>query len=223
MSGFATDQATPSKCSQRTNDSGFVAVGGFAANGSAVGGGFAATPSAAGNTRKEGSTSPFSAALVLKENFIESLPNASSPFLTPLAESALRKFASYVYTEEKAKETKSDLNYVPSSAKKLRIVLQAMPEVQESQGFKALRNNLTADLEKFRAMITQEYILKANDMNVEAKRSRYNAAICKWIWGLAQAFIVQQNIYNYNEDVAVLDLIAGNQDDILVLLRIPNC
>jgi hypothetical protein len=70
-------------------------------------------------------------------------------------------------------------------------------------------------------MITQEYILKANDMNVEAKRSRYNAAICKWIRGLAQAFIAQQNIYNYNEDVAVLDLIAGNQDDILVLLGIP--
>jgi hypothetical protein len=116
---------------------------------------------------------------------------------------------------------KSDPNYVPSSAKKLGIVLQALPEVQESQGFKALRNNLTADLEKFHAMITQEYILKANDMNVEAKRSRYNAAICKWIWGLAQAFIAQQNIYNYNEDVAVLDLITANQDNILVLLGIP--
>ncbi len=69
-------------------------------------------------------------------------------------------------------------------------------------------------------MITQEYILKDNDMNVEAKRSRYNAAICKWIWGLTQAFIAQQNIYNYNEDVAVLDLITGNQDGILVLLGI---
>jgi hypothetical protein len=42
-----------------------------------------------------------------------------------------------------------------------------------------------------------------------------------WIRGLAQAFIPQQNIYNYNEDVAVLDLIAGNQDDILASLGIP--
>ena len=32
---------------------------------------------------------------------------------------------------------------------------------------------------------------------------------------------MQQNIYNYKEDVAVLDLIAGNQDDILVSLGIP--
>ena len=70
-------------------------------------------------------------------------------------------------------------------------------------------------------MITQEYVLKANNLNFEAKKRRYNTAICKWIRGLAEVFIVQQNIYNYNEDVAVLDLIAGNQDDILVSLGIP--
>ncbi len=46
-----------------------------------------------------------------------------------------------------------------------------MPEVQESQGFKTLRSNLTADLEKFRVMITTEYVLKANDLNVEAKKT----------------------------------------------------
>ena len=62
-------------------------------------------------------------------------------------------------------------------------------------------------------MITQEYVLKANDMNVEAKRTRYYTATCKWIQGLAQAFIAQQNIYNCKEDIAVLDLGAGNQDD----------
>ncbi len=71
-----------------------------------------------------------------------------------------------------------------------------MPEVQDSQGFKALLNNLITELEKFCAMIMQEYVLKANNLNVNAKRTRYHAAICKWIQGLAQAFIVQQNIYN---------------------------
>jgi hypothetical protein len=36
---------------------------------------------------------------------------------------------------------------------------------------------------------------------------------------------MHHTIYNYNDDVAVLDLIAGNQDDILVLLGIslPKC
>ena len=92
MSGSATDRANPSKRTRRTNDSGSAAVGGFAA-----------TPDAAGNTKKEGSTSPLSAALVLKATFIESLPKASRPFLTPLAESALREFASHFYAEEKAK------------------------------------------------------------------------------------------------------------------------
>ncbi len=67
----------------------------------------------------------------------------------------------------------------------------------------------------------QQYVLKANNLNVNVKHGRYHTAICKWIQGLAQAFIVQQNIYNYNKDVAMLDLTAGNQDDILLLLRIP--
>ncbi len=125
--------------------------------------------------------SPLSAALVLKVNFIELLPFASLLFLIPLAESALREFACHFYAEEKAKETKSNPNYFLNSAKKLGIVLQAMPEVQESQGFKALRNDLAMELEKFRAMITQEYILKANDLNVDAKQGRYHAATCKWI------------------------------------------
>jgi hypothetical protein len=221
MSGSATVQASPSKRNRRSNDCGFAAVGGSTANGSTIGCGLATTPDAAENTKKVETISPLSAALVLKVNFIELLPFTSRPFLTPLAESALCEFAYHFFAEETAKETKSDLNYISSSAKKLGIILQAMPEVQESQSFKALHNDLTMELEKFRVMIMQEYVLKANNLNVKAKQGSYHAAICKWIQGLAQAFIVQQNIYNYNEDVAVLDLTADNQDGILVLLGIP--
>ena len=85
---------------------------------------------------------------MLKVTFINSLPTASHPFLKPLAESALGEFACHFYTEEKVSETKSNPNFVSKSAKKLEIVLQAMPEVQEIQGFKALRNDLSVDLEK---------------------------------------------------------------------------
>jgi hypothetical protein len=221
MSGSTTVQESSSKCNWRSNDSSFAAVGDSAANGSAVDGGFAATPDAAENTKKMETISQLSVALVLKVNFIKLLPIASCPFLTPLAESALCGFASHFYGEEKAKEMKCDPKYISSSATKLGTILQAMPEVQESQGFKALRNDLTTELEKFGAMITQEYDLRANDLNVDAKRGRYHASICKWIQGLAQAFIVQQNIYKYNKDITVLDLIACNQDDILFLLGIP--
>jgi hypothetical protein len=96
-----------------------------------------------------------------------------------------------------------------------------MPEVQESQGFKTLRNNLTADLEIFRAKITKEYVLKANDMNVEAKRTRFHFAICKLMRGLAAAFIAQTGVSSYNKDVAVMDLIATHQDNVLGSLAIP--
>jgi hypothetical protein len=96
-----------------------------------------------------------------------------------------------------------------------------MPEVQESQGFKTLRNNPTADLKRFCIMITQSYALKANNMNVKAKRARFYAAICKWIRGLAHAFIAQQGINKYNEDVTMMDLIATAQDNIPASLTFP--
>ena len=44
----------------------------------------------------------------------------------------------WLLCRRKSKGKKSNPNYVSNSAKKLGIVLQAMPEVQESQGFKAV-------------------------------------------------------------------------------------
>jgi hypothetical protein len=159
--------------------------------------------------------------MVLKVTFIKLLLIASRPFLTPLAKSFLRRFACLFYAEEKTRETKSNLNYVSSFAKKLGVVLQTMPKVQESQGFKTLHSDLAVDLEKFCAHITKEYVLKPNDMNVEAKRTKYHFSICKWICGLAGAFIAQQGVTNHNEDVAVMDLLASAQDEILASLTIP--
>jgi hypothetical protein len=204
MSDSATKRSL-SKHTQRSNDSGS-----------------AASPDAAGNITSDGTLSPLKAALMLKATSIKSLPIASRSFLTPLAESILREFATLFYAEEeKANETKSNPNYVSSSAKKLNIVLQAMPEVQESQGFKTLHSDLTADLEIFRAKIMKDYVLTANVMNVDAKRTRFHFAICKWMCGLAAAFISQTGVCNYNKDINIMDLIAIHQDDILALLAIP--
>jgi hypothetical protein len=212
----STTKRSPSKRTRRNNDSGSAAViGSSAASGSAT------SHNAAGNIIQDWIMSPLKAALMVKATLIESLPIASRPFLTPLAESVLREFACLFYAEEKANESKSDPNYVSSSAKKLNIILQAMPEVQESQGFKTLCSDLAADLELFHDRITKEYVLKANDMNVKAKRTRYHFAICKWMRGLAAAFIAQTGVSNYNQDVAVMDLIATHQDKVLALLAIP--
>jgi hypothetical protein len=144
MSRSATMSNNPSKCLQCTpkDDCGFAAIGGYTARGGSAG-----NANTAGNTTSVASMLPLKAALVLKANFIELLPIASHPFLTPLAKSALHKFATFFYAEEKAKGTKSDPTYVPSYVKKLGIVLQAMPQVEESQGFKTLHNEITADLE----------------------------------------------------------------------------
>jgi hypothetical protein len=83
MSDSVTTRS-PSKCTQRSNDSSSAAViGGSAANGSTVGGGSAASPDAAGNIIQDRILSPLKAALMLKATPIESLPIASRPFSPP--------------------------------------------------------------------------------------------------------------------------------------------
>ena len=149
MSEDATAQRNSSKRTRRsTEGGGCAAASGGRAAGSATaasGGGCAANQ--AGSTKQAGNTtSPLAAALVLKDKFIESLHIMSQPFLQPLATSVLSKFATAYYADEKHKETKSDQNYVSKAVKALGFPLQGLPEVEQSEGFKALCNDFTIDL-----------------------------------------------------------------------------
>ena len=207
MSGLATTR-TNAKRSCKENeptDSGSAAVGGSAA-----------PTENAGNTNNAlKSKTPLQAALVSQKLSFASLPKVSHPFLMPIAEKTLREFATYYYAKEKANGTKSNPNYVASSARKLNIVLSTESNEQESQAFKTLRDDLTARLEEFRIEITRDYVIKAADITVNAKKTKFHAAICKWIRLVAKTFIVQHDIRGYNEDIAIIDLLMMKRDDLL--------
>jgi len=171
----------------------------------------------AGNTKQDGSTtSPLAAALVLKDKFIVLLHLMLQPFLQSLSTSVLSKFATAYYAEAKHNETKSDQNYVSKSVKGLGFLLQGLPKVEQSKGFKNLRNNFTIDLEKFCMSIMQNDVFPLNDLNVEAKRHQFHIAFCKLLRGLATIYIAQCGITGYSEDVAIADLITIKNDTILV-------
>ena len=125
-------------------------------------------------------------------------------------------FATFCYAKDEAQGMKSNPNHVASSARKLNIVLMAEASVQESQAFRALHDKLTTDLKELFSHITQNYVLVAANMTVDAMKTWYHASICKWIRGLATVFIAQHGIENYDEDIAVMDIITNNQDDLLV-------
>jgi hypothetical protein len=61
-------------------------------------------------------------------------------------------------------------------------------------------------------------------MTVDVKRTWYHACICKWIRGLPIVFIAHHSIENYDEDVVIIDIIAIDQDALLVtiVLTIPQ-
>jgi len=75
------------------------------------------------------------------------------PFLQPLATLVLSKLATAFYANQKHNKTKSDQTYVSKSIKALGFPLQGLPEVEQSKGFKALRNDFTIDLKNFRMSI----------------------------------------------------------------------
>jgi hypothetical protein len=93
-------------------------------------------------------------------------------------------------------ETQSTLNYVASSAKKNNVVVQTSSNVQESQAFKTLRDDLTARLEAIHVKILRNYILKAAILTVMAKRRQYHAAFCTYNHQIALMFIAQHDTKN---------------------------
>jgi hypothetical protein len=217
---MSKDTTASSKQTQRTTDGGggstAAAFGGHATGSAAAAfGGCAANQ--VGSTKQVGSTtSPLATALVLKYKFTELLHIMLRLFLQPLATSELKKFATAYYANKKHKETKSDQNYVSKSIKALGFLLQGLPEVEQSKGLKALRNNFTIDFEKFRMSIMQKYVFPVKDLNVEAKKHQFYIAFCKLLCGLMTIYIAQCGIRGYPKDVAIADLVAAKNDTILV-------
>ena len=216
MSGSAPT-SSPSKRARkdkRKND-------GTTTNGSAVGSG-SATPTPAptenaGTTNNvTKNTSPLQAALVSMKESMKSLPSVSHPFLTPLCENILRLGSNYQYQDDKVIEMKSTPNYVSSAARKLNIVLPSDAEAQKSQAFMTLRDDLTAELEEIRVKISRNYVIKAAELTLNAKKTKYQAAVCTYVRQLAMTFIAQYDTKNYTGDQAVMDVITHKHDEMLV-------
>ena len=140
--------------------------------------------------------SPLKAALVLQEIGLALLPEVSTLLLAPLAKQCLKEFVIFLYVEDKVKGIKYNPNYVASSAKKLNVDLTTESQVQKSQAFMARCDNLTTELEDFHVHITQAFVLKVANMTINAKKTQYHVCICKWIRGLAVAFLAPHGIKN---------------------------
>jgi hypothetical protein len=109
-----------------------------------------------------------------------------------------------------------DQNYVSKSVKALGFLLQGLPEVEQSKGFKALHNDFTIDLNNFCMSIMQKYVFPVNDLNVKAKKHQFFIAFCKLLRGLTTIYIAQCGIKGYPKDVAIADLVVAKNDSILV-------
>ena len=98
-------------------------------------------------------------------------------------------------------------NPVPTSVKKIRLTLQPLEEVKESEDFMALQTKLNTETEALHRHWANTYSIVVDMMNCDASLRLLHHA--------PRGFIAHTGLNNYNEHTAVIDLIALHRHNIL--------
>jgi hypothetical protein len=100
--------------------------------------------------------------------------------------------------------------------------LQAVSEVTESSGFKALNDELTEEIEAIRHDWAKRFVFPAYDMNVKALRKRFQLSFCRLLSLAAKGFIAQAGTEGYEAIVAVMDLLSMHGNKMLETLNVTT-
>lgn len=158
---------------------------------------------------------PLVAAINVSAVYIATLHSGLTSFLTKFATASLTAYSDYHQNKTKNKEMHLDPTHIPTSIKKIKLVLQPLEEVQASEGFKALQSELELLTEEFHRKLTTRIAKPLNILNDEARLRRFQLSVCTLLRNAAQGFIAQLNIENYDADTAIVDLLATSPGDIL--------
>jgi hypothetical protein len=104
---------------------------------------------------------------------------------------------------------------IPPSVKALKLILQPLDELRESEGYQALQSDLNCEMELLHRKLVEKYVKPLNLMNSDAYLKRVHLAICALLRNASKAFIAQLNLINYSADEALIDLLASTPKDIL--------
>lgn len=152
--------------------------------------------------------SPIAAALQVSARHIATLHSDLNEFLMSLSQASLTAYSEYHQNTVKNKELCLNPHQIPTSIKKLKLVIQPLDEIKESEGIKALQQELDADTEEFHRKLRDKYVIPINALNNKAFERRFHFTVLKMLRKAAQAFIAQLDINEYNEDTAVIDLLT---------------
>jgi hypothetical protein len=153
--------------------------------------------------------SPLEAALVVKSRHIETLHELLKPYLSNLADQCLKAYVTYFHKNAKLTDMSLANDYVPTSVKHVRLTLQALEEVRESEGYKALHRQLAVKTKTIQCKWTQDFVLKVDEMNCQALLRHFQLAYCRYLPLAANRFMAQFGIdETHDKHRVILDLLA---------------
>ena len=160
------------------------------------------------------------AAMAAANTYVETLHKKLQPFLTDLIRQVIVDASHSHFRSEKFKEMNATPEYVPTICRTVGLKLQAVSEVTESSGFKALNDELTGEIEAIRRDWAKRFVFPAYDMNVKALQKRFQLSFCRLLSSAAKGFIAQVGIEGYEAIVAVMDLLALHSNEVLKTLNV---
>ena len=169
-----------------------------------------------------GSKSVLEAAMAAANTYIETLHKKLQPFLTDLIRQVLKDMSVSYFKSEKLKEIKATSEYVPAICRTVGMKLQAVSEVTKSSGFKALEDELAETIEATRREWATRFVLPVYDMNVKALRRRFQLSFCRLLSSAAKGFIALVGTEGYDATVAVMDLLAMYNDEVIAPLNVTT-
>lgn len=158
---------------------------------------------------------PLEAAKLVSAGHITTLHIGLQSFLLSLTQSCLAAYSTYHNHNVKTKDLILHPLKIPPSVKALKLILQPLDELRESEGYQALQSDLNCEMELLHRKLVDKYIKPLNLMNSDAYLKRVQLAICALLRNASKAFIAQLNIINYSADEALIDLLASTPTDIL--------
>lgn len=160
--------------------------------------------------------SPLEAAINLSRSYIATLHSGVTTFLKHLTEQCLKEYSEFFQSKIKTQRG-SNLGTapIPTSVKRIRLTLQPMDEVKESEGFKALQARLVAETDDLHRRWTDTYATVVDKWNCDARLRRYQKSVCVLLRNAAVAFIAQLGIQDNPEDEIVMNLFATSGVTIL--------
>ena len=153
-------------------------------------------------------TSPLETAIAVSARYIATLHGGLTAFLMSLSQAGLVAYSDFHHYTAKNKEMRLNPHHIPTSIKKLKLTLQPLDEVKESEGVKALQSEMDAEFEELHRRIRDKYFKPLEIINSKAYQQRFHFAVLQLLRRAAQAFIAQLNLHDYDEDTALVDLLT---------------